>query len=257
MLVKIPLLSFLIFGVTYPLFFWVSYRDPIKHNFHRFHLACPVIMAGLSILSLWLIPVNPHLRIQGLVWLLAALALTCFFWNKDNVHVPIITILCLWGIRLFANVYADLVIDDKVQVMLYVLSGLIVSGIFYAMNLGHFYLNVLGLKIDHLRSAVIVFGVLTCLRFAWDLYAVFYFKVMYLGETIPLTRFLGTMEGFMLWVAFFFGVLFPLGSLYFALGTLKLKNTQATTGILYVILSGVLLGDLAFKYFLIKYQIPM
>ncbi len=82
-------------------------------------------------------------------------------------------------------------------------------------------------------------------------------KVIYLGENISLIHFIGIMDGFMLWVAIFFGVVFPLVSLYFAFGTLKLKNTQATTGILYVILAAVLLGDLAFKYFLIKYHIPM
>ena len=55
----------------------------------------------------------------------------------------------------------------------------------------------------------------------------------------------------------FFGALFPLFSLYFVLGTLKLKNTQAATGILYVTLCSVLLGDLTYKYYLIKFGIPL
>lgn len=257
MLVTITLLGFLIFGVTYPLFFWVSAKDPIRHNFHRFHLACPVVLAGLAIFSLWLIPVDPYLRKQALAWLLVALFITGIFWKKEGVHVLLVTALCLWGLKLYAAVYAHLVSPNNVEILVSILSGLIVSAIFYAMNLGHFYLNVLGLKIHHLKSAVIVFGILTFLRLIWDVYYVSVGKVMYLGEATSVLTFMGTMDGFLVWVAFFFGVIFPLASLYFALGTLKLKNTQATTGILYVILSGVLLGDLAFRYFLIKYHLPM
>ncbi len=257
MLVKIPLLGFLIFGVTYPLFFWVSAKDPIKHNFHRFHLACPVVMAGLAIFGLWLLPVDQYLKNQALAWLIAALAVTAIFWNREGVHLLTITALCLWGLKLFASVYTQLLSPNTTEILVSILSGLIVSAIFYAMNLGHFYLNVLGLKIDHLKSAVIAFGVLTGVRLIWDMYYMLFGQMIYLGEKTTILNFLLTMDGFMLWVALFFGIVFPLSSLYFALGTLKLKNTQATTGILYVILSGVLLGDLALKYFLIKYQIPM
>ena len=87
MLVKIPLLSFLIFGMTYPLFFWVSAKDPIKHNFHRFHLACPVVMAGLAIFGLWLLPTDQSLRYFATTWLVVALFVTGLFWKKPGVHV--------------------------------------------------------------------------------------------------------------------------------------------------------------------------
>lgn len=257
MLVKIPLISFLIFGVTYPLFFWVSAKDPIKHNFHRFHLACPIIMASLAIFSLCLMPVDDSLKNLGLAWVVGGLLVTGIFWNREGVHLPTVTILCLWGLSLFASVYGQVMSFNKTEIAVSILAGFIVSAIFYAMNLGHFYLNVLGLKIGHLKSSVIVFGILLFIRLLWNIYYASTGQMIYLGEQVSVWNFLCSMEGFMLWVAFFFGTLFPLVSLYFALGTLKLKNTQATTGILYVILSGVLLGDLAYKYFLIKYQIPM
>ena len=80
---------------------------------------------------------------------------------------------------------------------------------------------------------------------------------MYDGEQVSLLHFMFTIDGFLLWVAIFFGTVFSLGASYFAFGTLKLKNTQATTGILYVLLSAVLLGDLAYKYYLLKFAIPL
>ena len=61
----------------------------------------------------------------------------------------------------------------------------------------------------------------------------------------------------MLFVALLFGVIFPLITLFFVKEILKLKNTQATTGMLYVILSAILIGDIAYKFYHLKYGILM
>ena len=257
MLIKIPLLGFLIFGVTYPLFFWLTAKDPIKHNFHRFHLGCPVFIGGLAIIGLWFLPVDPTIKNGGALWLFMALAVTALFWKRETVNPWIITLLCLWGIKFFAIVYSHIITPDAAQIIISILSGLIVSAIFYAMNLGHFYLNVHGLKIDHLKKATLAFGILMALRLVWDIGYIAAGKLMYGGEASTVWSFMNSLDGFMLWVALFFGTIFPLGALYFALGTLKLKNTQATTGILYVLLSAVLLGDLAYKYYLLEFGISM
>ena len=257
MLVKLLFLSFLSFGVTYPLCFWISFKDPIKNNFLRFHLGCPVFLSGLAIIGSYFLPVNPNLKLLAFMWLVFALLITAYFWNKETVHLGLVTLLSLWGMKLYALFYGQLIGNDIKEIGVSLLAGFILSTAFYAMNLGHFYLNVHGLKIHHLKNSVIVFGIFLLLRLLWDIFGIINFQILLAGEPISLSHFLITTEGFFLAVAVFFGVLFPLTSLYFALGTLKLKNTQATTGILYVILSGVLLGDLAYKYYLLKYSIPL
>lgn len=257
MLIKLSFLSFLVFGVTYPLCFWISFKDPIKHHFLRFHLGCPVFLAGLAIVGSYFLPVDQHLKLLAWGWLICALFCTAYFWNKERVHLGIITLLCLAGIKLYISFYSLLVSPNPKQIFSSLLAGFILAAAFYAMNLGHFYLNVHGLKLYHLINSVRVFGILLLLRLLWDICTILSSQVIYIGESIPLIHFMSTVEGLFLFVAFFFGVLFPLGSLYFAFGTLKLKNTQATTGILYVILSGILLGDLAYKYYLLKWGIPL
>lgn len=257
MLIKIPLLSFLVFGFTYPLFFWLTAKNPIKHYFHRFHLACPVLIAGLAIVSLWFLPVPQGIRNAAAAWLCCALVMTAIFWHKEDINRWLVTSLCFWGLWLFAVIYSFMVNVDGVELFISLLAGFIVAGIFYAMNLGHFYLNVHGLPIRHLKNATIAFGVLLTVRLLWDLIYLPKAVVMVAGEPVALLSWINSVEGMMLWVAIFFGTIFPLGGLYFALGTLKLKNTQATTGILYVLLSAVLLGDLAYKYYLLKYSVPL
>ncbi len=83
MLFKIPLLAFLVFGVTYPLFFWLTAKDPIKHNFHRFHLACPVVIAGMAIIGLWFLPVPQVLKNAGLIQGNVEGPRTCYCLNKE------------------------------------------------------------------------------------------------------------------------------------------------------------------------------
>ncbi len=72
---------------------------------------------------------------------------------------------------------------------------------------------------------------------------------------ISLLTFITKLDGFFVCVAIFFGSLFPFIGLFFVKGTIDLKNAQATTGILYVILCSVLLGDIAYKYYWIKFGI--
>ena len=52
MLTKIPLLTLLIFSVTYPLCFWLSARDPLKNKFHHFHIGLPNVTAGLCVVGM-------------------------------------------------------------------------------------------------------------------------------------------------------------------------------------------------------------
>ncbi len=255
--VQLSFLSFFGFGVIYPLCFWISCKDPIKNHFLRFHLGCPVFLAGTAIIGSYFLPIDFYLRLWACVWLICALVVTAYFWNKETVHLGLVTLLCLWGIKLYALFYGYLVHNNFKEITVSILAGLILSTAFYALNLGHFYLNVHGFKVHHLKNAVKVFGVLLFVRLLWDIYGVASFQTIYGGEMVTLRHFIMGPDGVLLAVALFFGVLFPLGSLYFAFGTLKLKNTQATTGILYVILSGVLLGDLAYKYYLLKFGIAL
>ena len=257
MLIQIPLLSFLMFGACYPLFFWLTAKDPIKHNFHRFHLGCPVFVGGMAVAGLWLMPVEQSLKNAAALWVLGFLAIAGLFWNKEGVQPLAVTLVSLWGLKLFTAVYGLYAKPDVLPIASCILSGLITAGAFYAMNLGHFYLNVHGLNIQHLKNAVVALAVLLSVRLVWNICYLATGQVMHGGELMSAWTFLNSVDGFLLWVAIFFGTVFPLGGSYFAFGTLKLKNTQATTGILYALLSAILLGDLVYKYYLLKFSIPL
>ena len=80
---------------------------------------------------------------------------------------------------------------------------------------------------------------------------------MYDGEPMFIYKFMMNLDGIFILVGFAFGLFLPLVALWMVREILKLKNTQAATGILYVILCSIILADLTFKYYLINYGIIM
>ena len=266
----IPLLTSLALAAIYPLCFWISDKDPLKNDFHKFHLGMPNCVGGVAVVALFFMNVPLCLKIAAVIWKVVFLFISYYYWRKGNVNPKVIAIPCLMGmvVFLFAQRYliilplsAYLQSVQAINAPAIIFSGILGGFIFclslYTMNLGHWYLNVHGLPIIHLKKAVYVFWFFLITRALWDIYAVFTMPAFSRGEMIPLFRFLGSMEGFFLNIAFFFGTLFPIVSLWFVKGTLEVKSTQSATGILYVILSAILIGDITYKYYVIRYGLGL
>ena len=255
MLIKISLLTAFLLASLYPLCFWVSYKNPLKNNFHKFHLGLPNVIGGVVVVWLMFMDIPLSIKILVLVWKAGLIAFSQYYWKKEYPQAVVMTIPCLLGTAAFSYVESALIPSQFLTHLLSILGGLILCASLFAMNLGHWYLNVHGLPIAHLKRAVNILAVFLILRLLADMILLFFQKILYLGDFIRLFSFLGTLDGFLLILALFFGVLFPLASLYFVYGTLKVKNTQAATGILYVILASILMGDLTYKYYLVKFGV--
>ncbi|MCA9393089.1 MAG: hypothetical protein KC900_02695 [Candidatus Omnitrophica bacterium] len=257
MLYTITLLTTLYFAFTYPLCFWISRHDPLKNNFHHFHLGLPVIVGILALFFVVRAETPSWVNIGAVLWMIAALVLTAYAWRRESAPIGATTFLCVCGLGLTYQVQSGLVAGGLPGMLTMTLSGLIFSASLYAMNLGHWYLNVHGLPIKHLRHAANAFWILITARLLWNLVHAVTGQILYQGQNIRLYEFMGRLDGFLLMVPIFFGVLLPFGAMFMVHEIIKLKNTQAATGILYVILCGVLVGDIAYKYFLIKFGITL
>lgn len=255
MLFTITLLTSLLFSFTYPLCFWISAKDHLKNNFHRFHIGLPTIIGVLTLIFVIRMGISHELTILAVIWILVSLAVTGFYWNKETVGLKSVTFLSLLGLYITFRVQTLAMGHTASAFIINVLGGFIFSSSLYTMNLGHWYLNVHGLPLKHLRNATVVFWVLILVRFVWDLFYVFTGHVVYQGDSISIYAFIKTLEGFLLLIPVFFGTVLPLLALFMVNEIIKLKNTQAATGILYVILCAVVLGDMAYKYYLIKFGI--
>jgi len=255
MLTTISILTALAFAALYPLCFWVSWDQPLKDGFHKFHIGLPNIIGGIVLIFVWLIDIPLSLKITVTAWKAALLSVSSFSWKKQFPDPKLVTIPCLFGGYAFIRMQAYFIEPGWMVAFIGLLSGLIFCTSIFAMNLGHWYLNVYGLPMAHLMRATNVFGCLLGFRALWDIYFLFNSRILYDGDTVPLFTFVLRIDGFLLNIGLFFGTLFPLISVFFVREVIKLKNTQSATGILYVILCSILLGDMAYKYYLIKFGI--
>ncbi len=128
------------------------------------------------------------------------------------------------------------------------LGGLLMASINDAMVLGHFYLMIKGLPLEALRRAgLFVFAVLVARIVCFGLVLAFWdgaYEVL--------------VERELIWTAWrvAFGFLGPLVLLLMVKDTVRLKHTQAATGLLYVAVGFALMGELAATYLELATGIP-
>ena len=257
MIAKITILTSFLFACVYPLCFWISVKEPLKNNFHRFHLGLPCVVGGIVGLSVLMMDVAASVKFFTAVWISSLLIISGHYWNKEFPRVVIISLPSIMGLFAFFELQGGWMPLTYASLLSWLLGGFILCSSLFAMNLGHWYLNVPGLPIKHLNRTTRSLIVFLILRSLWDIAFLSGGNLIYREDSIPIREFIFKLDGFLIWVALLFGTVFPLIGCWFAMGTLKLKNTQATTGILYVILCSILLGDLTYKYYAIKFGVML
>ena len=249
MIATITLLTALSFAVFYPFIFLIDFKDPLKQGFHRFHIGLPTVISGVIYYFVYKGDFVSEFKLIFLIWFVA-LFLTCLIsWGKDYLKSYLIIIPNILGLLVFIQ-YVDQNIGSGLNIQfICILSSLIYVISLYAMNLGHWYLNVHGLDMKYLKHSVYTFWLLVIIRLVYDIFVI--------ATNHELFNYMISLDGFLLWIPILFAAVLPCVTLFMVNSIIKLKNTQAATGILYVILCGVLLGDIAYKYYLISKGIAL
>ncbi len=139
------------------------------------------------------------------------------------------------------------------------LGGLFFGAVYWAMNVGHWYLVSSSLPFGLLVRATEVFAALAVLRAA---YAVVALGVVARGSTgeagEALAGVLDPMrDGFFFWSRVLWGLVAPLALAPFVVKTARMKSNQAATGLLYVGLVFVLVGELLATYLTRRSGLPV
>ena len=145
-------------------------------------------------------------------------------------------------------------------------SGLLTGSVLIAMVLGHYYLNIPGLSIAHLQRLSVVFMAavgarlaLTGISMARSAHALVPLVALLLdtrGRELPA----GEMDPYalvFLLVHLVFSCLAPAIMSVMAWRTSLISSTQSATGILYVALVMVIMGELASRYLLTLTGLPL
>jgi len=215
------------------------------------------LVAGVGIFLVWLKGIPGPDLILGLVWVVFLLAVTGRYWKTGKIKEWVVSLPSGIGLVAYIQIQNQFFASNAWMVVGAVLGGIVLSGAVFTTVFGHWYLISSKFPIVHLRQSTRVFFAVLFLRLVWDVAIIWQWQVPFEGEPIGLFIFFLKLDGIFLWVGLLFGILFPLGVLFMVWGTLKEGSTTSATGLLYVILISVLIGDLVFKFYLFRYQIPL
>jgi hypothetical protein len=116
------------------------------------------------------------------------------------------------------------------------------------MLVGHWYLNVPGLDIRHLRRMTWFLAGCLALRILLGLVSIATsIPVLSAGEVSP-WRVAGIREAFFFWQRVGIGLLAPAVLAVMVDRTVRIRSTQSATGLLYVMVFFVLIGELISRF---------
>jgi len=119
----------------------------------------------------------------------------------------------------------------------------ILGSVMLTMVFGHWYLVIPGLSITHLERLAKALMAAILIRVATMVVAI---AVVPLKQPIPLGRVLSELmlaQGLFFWPMLLFGVIAPVVLTAMIWSTIKLKHTQAATGLLYLAVVAVMFGE--------------
>ncbi len=243
------------FSVLYPVYFWFVPRSKIDSGFYNFNLGLSGLIGGMAVVLAWATGTDQPFLFGMAGWLSIHLLITFINWNKEIVSFPTVLLPVISGGFVFVMIGMNMFPDKNVvsTALIGLLSHGILSGVMFAMILGHWYLNVIQLPISLLQKTTNALAVLLGVRLIWNgikLPAITMTDTY--GTTFSAFQYMGTLDGFFLGVAFFFGLCVPLALHFFIYRTLKLQATQSATGLLYISVLSILVGDLCYKFVLFQ-----
>jgi hypothetical protein len=133
----------------------------------------------------------------------------------------------------------------------------LLGSVMLTMVFGHWYLVIPGLSIDPLKRLTKVLMAAIGFRTVTIIASL---AVLQLKQSIPLAavlRELTIQQGIFFWPRVIFGVVVPIILAVMIWSTVKIRHTQAATGLLYLAVVALLFGEFFSKFLLFAVNIPL
>jgi hypothetical protein len=210
----------------------ITSPQKVFSGFFRNHLYVTLGLTTLAalVLAQSSVPATVFATLAAAISFIAAAA-----WLYEAKRLGMTLIAAVAGCSLLAALYGSMSMDAYHAIAL-VISGLVLGITFAAMLLGHWYLNAPGMELAPLRRLLVVAAIVI----AGQMFVVGAGLIAEVSYR-PSISFSWLLFVVLRWSFGLFGVL---GLLWMAWQTLKIPNTQSATGILYVAVIGVFIGEL-------------
>jgi protein NrfD len=134
----------------------------------------------------------------------------------------------------------------------------LLGGACTAMVLGHWYLVIPSMQVEHLQSIAKVHIASVVLRIVVAAAAIFVSIAIWQPGAGPnFQRYIFSVAGIFFWQRVLFGLAGPAVLSYLTWETAKIRSTQSATGILYVDFFFVVVGEVLAKYLFLATRVPV
>ena len=159
-------LIFLGYSMVYPLLLFITPSNQIDKGFYRFNLGKCCIIGAIGIIGYHSLSTNLYTEIYLLIWFLMLMSITAIYWNSKRANNFIISIISFIGLLSLSFIMPIIIPNINLDsvFLISILNSLITSSVFFAMILGHWYLNVVDLPINLLKRATLI------LTFFWKFF---------------------------------------------------------------------------------------
>jgi hypothetical protein len=241
----------------------------IGNSFFKFASLTAAILLGVTLGFNFLFP-SPVRHSQIPVIFLAASALLTAIYNRV-VDIDKFTAASVFLTGAAATGLISVATDSLAFTQLLTLGGwenwilllnhiaatVLLGSVMLTMVFGHWYLVIPGLSIDPLKRLTKVLMGAIAIRVLTILISL---AVLQVERSIPLAavlRELMVQEGIFFWPRLIFGVLVPIVLAAMIWSTVKIRHTQAATGLLYLAVVALLFGEFFSKFLLFSVNIPL
>jgi hypothetical protein len=254
---------------VFALLFLIPMKE-LGRYFFKFHGTLLLALTAVSLAFRWHLEQRygkamlPSMLAYGAFWFgLAALRWLWHQGRRVRIFEGVVLVAGLAGLAadmalLFTETVPAPLAARWLMLAAFPVESLVLGSVTLAMILGHWYLVVPNLDIGHLQKLAMLFGFALGFRtlfFAlalalhWEPYG----RMVFLLDHLELFH----AYGVFFWQRILFGILTPIGLAWMIWKTAQMRSTQSATGILYVAMVLVLVGEFIGKYFLVRYHIPL
>jgi hypothetical protein len=236
-------------------------------KFFRFNAGLAAILVAAA-LAFRPDPADSVAARSGLLALVASELAVVLYWATVGralaaVRPLILGTACAAGLGALVGQALALAADRAVTmqaltVASFLSSAALLGGACTAMILGHWYLVIPSLQVSHLQSIVKVHIAAMVVRVSVVAAVVLFAIVTWQPGLGPSFRhYVLSVSGVFFWQRVLFGLLLPVVLSYLTWETAKIRSTQSATGILYVVLFTVVVGEVLAKYLLLATRVPV
>lgn len=242
------------FAAVYPLGLWLNYRQKIKNYYYRQLLISVLTGAGGNLL-LWVLPVGFQLRLSGLVWLVAAIAVLLFYRRRDSINNLLVSIPALFGI-IVASQAVLLLAGTTWNMVAPVFLGVALVGLYLSLAiylLGKYDNN----RYKMLKNSTKAISILLGLRLLFLVCNLYWGMAGLYGSPGLIDSLLFEMEGYYLFIGLFTGVLVPVLALWLINASIRRQAYDSAMKLIWPTLVFMILSELILRYYLLQYGLSV